>query len=157
MSGKSRSVLLAAVAALAGCSNAPAVACDVPAGDLSGFEITIATGSNATDADIFFCVERSSDASRDCTMLGETGVDDWDVGSIGTYRVSTSVMAGDLAGVALENRGDAPDLSFDGNDWELDGVRLVADTEAGGRLVFEESDLRFGMTAGDRWEPSCFF
>jgi hypothetical protein len=132
--------------------------CTVPAGELSGFEVSVTTGRVATDADIFFCVQRRSDANRDCALMGEEFVDDWDVGSIGTYRITTTVAAGDLAGVTIENRGDAPDLSFDGNSWELDGVRVVAQTSTGGVLVLEEEDLGFAMDAGDRWEPtSCFF
>lgn len=152
-------LLLPALLALAlgACSRAPAVPCDVPAEALEGFEITISTGSDATDADIYFCIARISDASRDCTRLDTLGVDDWDSGSIETYTVTSAVAAGDLAGVSIENRGDAPDISFDGNDWTLDGVRLVARTASTGLLVFNEQDMDFYMDSGDVWTPSCTF
>lgn len=144
--------------AVAGCASDPAIDCTVPTEAIVGFQVTVTTGRDATDADIFFCIERLSNPSRDCEMLGTTGVDDWDVGSIGNYAVSRSVDANDLAAVAIENRGDAPGLSFDGNDWELDGVRVVAQTASGtGVLVFEAEGLRHHMDAGDRWEPNCVF
>lgn len=150
-------VVSLATLALAACSRAPAGPCDVPAEAIEGFEITISTGSDATDADIYFCIARHSDASRDCTRLDTLGVDDWDSGSIETYMVTSAVAPGDLAGVSIENRGDAPDISFDGNDWTLDGVRLVARTASTGLLVFNEQDMDFYMDAGDIWAPSCTF
>ena len=155
-----RPLLLAgalALLVLPACSNPTAEACNVPDEELSGFEITITTGDVATDADIFLCVERYSDANRDCTRLDEVGVDDWDVGSIGTYRVMSTVAAGDLAGIVLENRGDAPDLSFDGNSWELEAVRLVGQTATRGVLIFEEARLSRDLDAGDRYRLGCMF
>ena len=62
----------------------------MPAEAIEGFEITISTGSDATDADIYFCIARHSDASRDCTRLDTLGVDDWDSGSIETYMVTSA-------------------------------------------------------------------
>ena len=148
--------LLAAIAATAtvGCDD---ICGDLPNEDITHFDVTITTGSDATDADIFFCAELSSGDKR-CEKLGNRLVDDWDVGETGEYRADVSVKAGKLARVGIENRGDAPSFSFDGNDWELEDLKIVARTTGdGSHVIVDAEGLGEDLNAGDEFYPDCRF
>ena len=154
-----RPVALSLAAALlfgAGCAPEPTCSSQ-PDEDIIGFQVTVETGSDATDADIFFCITRVTDAARDCVQLGIEGVDDFDSGSTEDYTVDLAVDAGDLDRLWIENRGDAPTLSMDGDDWELDTFRVTAITASGSTLLVEATELALSMDAGDEYEPECSY
>lgn len=142
--------LLTACSATLECGSAPDEA-------IESFQVTVKTGDDATDADIYFCIERVSAPERDCTKLGNDLEDDFDEDSTQDYTVTTAIDAGDLARLWIENRGDAPDLSFDGDDWELDGLRVVAQHPTGSTLLVDAADLELDVDAGDEFEPDCSY
>jgi hypothetical protein len=148
------SALLGATLVLPGCGTVECGA--VPQDAITAFQVTVGTGDDATDADIYFCITRVSDPSRDCTKLGIEGIDDFDDGSIEDYEVPVAVDGGDLDRVWIENRGDAPDLSVDGDDWELASLRVVAITDGGNVLLFDAQDLGLRVDEGDEYDPECF-
>ncbi len=142
-----------------GCFSSAAVECgDSPDEAIDSFQVTVGTGDDATDADIYFCITRISDAARDCVQLGD-GVleDDFDEGATQDYDVALSVDAGDLDSLWIENRGDAPGLSVDGDDWELASLRVTARTASGSTLLVDAEDLGLQVDAGDDYEPECSY
>ncbi|MCO4773463.1 MAG: hypothetical protein KDA24_25750 [Deltaproteobacteria bacterium] len=124
---------------------------------IESFQVTIKTGDDATDADIYFCITRFSAAERDCTKLGLDLDDDFDEGATQDYTVTTAVDAGDLDGLWVENRGDAPDLSLDGDDWELEALRVVAQTASGSVEIVNADELALQVDAGEDFDPACSF
>ena len=152
--------LLLALSALllTACPDNSVVECgDAPEEAIDSFQVTIGTGDDATDADIYFCITRVTDAARDCVQLGEGFEDDFDEGATADYDAAQTVDAGDLDSLWLENRGDAPTLSMDGDDWELDTFRVTAITASGSTLLVEATELALSMDAGDEYEPECSY
>ena len=154
-----RPVALSLAAALlfgAGCAPEPTCSSQ-PDEDIIGFQVTVETGSDATDADIFFCITRVTDAARDCVQLGIEGVDDFDSGSTEDYTVDLAVDAGDLDRLWIENRGDAPLLSNDGDDWMLQALRVVALTASGSTELVDAPLVAERVYDGDEYEPACTY
>ena len=150
-----RILLTLPLLALAGCFTSPITCGEAPAEAIDSFQVTIGTGDDATDADIYFCITRVSDAARDCVKLGIAGEDDFDEGSTEDYEVALAVDAGELDRLWIENRGDAPDLSLDGDDWALESFRVIARTASGSTLLVETETLRLLLDDGDEFEPEC--
>jgi hypothetical protein len=136
----------------------PSVICSpAPVEEINSFSVEVRTGDDATDADIQFCITLKSDPERICTQLDAGGDDDFSKGAIGTYEVDTGVAAGDLASFRIENRGGSPGVSFDGDDWQLDGLRVIARTTNGGVELVEATTLSEDLDAGGIYDPGCAF
>lgn len=130
------------------------VAPDVP---LEGFMVTTTTGSDASDADIYFCVE-FKDGQERCEELSGIG-DDFDAHETDEYMISLSVEPGQLAGFYVHNRGGAPFDNrlglTDGNDWSLAGLRIQGLTSDGRALkLYDEPEICSShLEASDRYRP----
>jgi hypothetical protein len=152
------SALFAAAALATGCvPSAPPDCSSAPDEAIESFQVTIGTGADATDADIYFCITRKSDAVRDCAELDNLGEDDFDEGSVEDYNVDLAVDAGDLDELWVENRGDAPGLSMDGNDWTLQSFRVVAITASGSTELVDAPEARTPVYEGDEYNPGCTY
>jgi hypothetical protein len=140
--------------------------CGVAASDdIDGFRITTTTGSDESDADIYFCV-RTKAGSESCEQLSEFLNDNFQEGAIEEFEVDIEVDAGDLDSFRIENRGGGDftpdpvgDIVSPGNDWDLAGLKVEADVDGSYILLYRETDICGGyLDAGDSYTPmSCTY
>ena len=137
------------------CDDNPSGRClDLPEGDLIGFDVTVGTGRDGSDADIFFCVARVSNETPLCAQMATTADDDFMKGEVETYQVSIEVGDGDLDRFWVENRGGA---FLRNNEWELASIRVAAILEDGEAFqIYEEPDVcAKDLEAGDAFHPKA--
>lgn len=142
---------LALVASGCGCDEHETATCGAPPADvITDFAITIRTGSDETDADIFFCARIRGEASS-CTIL-DSPADDFERGATQTFFVPFGRPGTDLTGFFIENRGNA--IFFD-NEWEIAGVTLVARTPTEQVVLYDEPSITCddNLDSGDLWAP----
>ena len=141
----------------AGCEpctpNDTATCFGLPPEDISAFQVTIETGTDGTDADIFFCVESLDASDGACQVIDIPIIDDFEAGSIGTYVVDISVGAGQLTGFFIENRGGA---IFGNNDWQIRSITLDALSASGTTLIYDEPVISCGQNVdrGDQYHSA---
>lgn len=151
------SVLATGVLLSAGCCNSHGSArCGTPAGEpISSLTIVTETGTDGSDANIFFCVERSSTTAPTCFDL-DTPRNDFEQNQTDVFTVSfsTPLERGDLRNFYIENRGGG----VFGNDWDLVGLRVEATGSFGARWdIYNEPSITCGdeqVDSGATWRPA---
>lgn len=141
--------------ALVGCAEPfeNATCGDLPSQDIDGFSVRVATGSNQSDADIYFCVDHTASATPVCGELDHFGEDDFREGSIGEYSLSLQVPANSLRDIWLENRGTSNPLVLN-IEWGIASLTVVALLADGtSSVVYEDSDIVADndIDAGERY------
>ena len=136
---------LTLVSLLSGCDPCTpyrSATCDaVPADDIESFDVTVETGLDGTDADIFFCVMTRDASDGTCEMMDRPLEDDFEPRSVQEYRVVIPVAAGQLTGFFLENRGGA---IFGNNDWQIRGLLVSANSASGSARLYDEARITCG-------------
>jgi len=153
---------LAALALLVGgcCSAHESARCGTAAGEpIVGLSVITVTGTDGTDANIFFCTERASSITPECFDL-DTARDDFEQRQTDVFNLSfaTPIAPGDLRGFYIENRGGG----VLGNDWDMVGLRVEATGTSGARWdIYVEPALDCGdeqVDSGATWRPAaCTF
>ena len=111
---------------------------ETPADDIESFDVTVETGLDGTDADIFFCVTTRDASDGTCEMMDRPLEDDFEPRSIQEYRVFIPVAAGQLTGFFVQNRGGA---IFGNNDWQLAGLLVSANSALGSTRLYDEPQI----------------
>lgn len=149
--------LVAAVGVLAyGCCDTHGSArCGTPAAEtIASLAVTTVTGTDGTDANIYFCIVRASSGAPECFDL-DTARDDFEAHQTDTFTVSfgTPIAIGDLRGFYIENRGGG----VFGNNWDLVGLRVEATGISGARWdIYTEPSIGCGdeqVDSGATWRP----
>jgi hypothetical protein len=122
-----------------------------PTRAIVGFVVTTTTGSDSTNANIYFCVMRKSAGTADCFLLDDIAADDFEQHEVNTFKPSlmSPIAAGDLSGFTIENRGGG----FLDNSWGMAALRVAAVLDDGSRaLLYEVSGV--DLDAGDAHDSS---
>lgn len=124
---------------------------------IARFEVTLGTGSDSSDADIYLCVARHSSTAPSCAELSSFG-NDFMEDEVETYTADIEVQPGDLDRWWIENRGGAFGIIIANNDWDLASIAVDAVTFVDGQEVvwriYEETEICADtLDAGDKWEP----
>ncbi len=154
------SVPLVLALLVTGCCDAHESArCGTPAAEpIASLTIVTVTGSDSTDASIYFCIEHASTLVPECFDL-DTPVDDFEQHQTDAFTVTpaTPIVAGDFRAFYLQNRGGG---FLGNNDWDMVSLRVEATGTSSARWdLYNEPAISCGdeqIGSGATWRPaSC--
>ena len=121
--------------------NTSATCFDLPPDDIDSFHVTIGTGGDGTDADIFFCVEQRDAAGEECRILDNALIDDFEPESVDDFNIYIAVVAGQLDRIFIDNRAGA---IFGNNDWHIAALTVDAISASGSTRIYDEPQINCG-------------
>jgi hypothetical protein len=144
-----------AVAALAinACELGSTALCGMaPSAPIVGFIVTTTTGSDPTNANIYFCTTRKSTGVEECHTLDKLLEDDFEAHEVNTFtwNVSAPIAAGDLDRFIIKNAGGG----FLDNSWSMEALRVEALLQSGGTVLLYEEKMSERMDKGDTYDSS---
>lgn len=108
----------------------------MPSERVSEIEVTIRTGAEATNADIYFCYDLLDSLASNCQIL-DTAANNFEEGRTETFRVRADFDGENFDTFWIENRGGR---LFEG-DWDIGGLNVVLRTASGDSVLYDEPGI----------------
>ena len=122
----------------------------LPSEQVSAIEVTIRTGREATNADIYFCYDLLDSTTANCQIL-DTSANNFEEGRTEVFLVRADFDGQTFDTFWIENRGGR---IFEG-DWDIDALTVTLRTASGGSVLYDEPGIicNEAVNEGDTYSP----
>ena len=136
------------------CLAATALGCGGP--EIDAFRVSVTTGANTTDEDVFFCFSLASEpGGQECYELVsdqndfEGGPQAFEVDLEDDIDIDENGGMPAVEAIRIQNRGGG----FLSDGWDLVGLLVQADVDGALEVVCRETDIAIALDAGDEYDP----